>query len=138
MVHGGGATPVAQTPDTDLNEHVRREYGVLETRLLLDKMRDGVSVPKATPEECMAMMLEVLSDPALHLNAAEGYQKTGESVDVHGTEDSLISREAAVFWHEATTDGYADMREKIEAELAAVAEEVESGGLTMCRRDIDA
>ena len=27
IVHGGGATPVAQTPDTDLNEEVRRLYG---------------------------------------------------------------------------------------------------------------
>ena len=25
LIHGGGNTPVAQTPDTDLNEHVRRE-----------------------------------------------------------------------------------------------------------------
>ena len=25
LIHGGGATPVSQTPDTDLNEHVRRD-----------------------------------------------------------------------------------------------------------------
>ena len=24
LIHGGGCTPVSQTPDTDLNEHVRR------------------------------------------------------------------------------------------------------------------
>jgi len=29
IVHGGGTTPVAQTPDTDLNEHVRRLYSAL-------------------------------------------------------------------------------------------------------------
>ena len=27
LSHGGGNTPVAKTPDTDLNEHVRRQYG---------------------------------------------------------------------------------------------------------------
>ena len=32
-VHGGGATPMGQTPDTDLNEHVRREYGNTESCL---------------------------------------------------------------------------------------------------------
>ena len=26
IAHGGGATPVGQTPDTDLNQHIRREY----------------------------------------------------------------------------------------------------------------
>ena len=31
ILHGGGATPVAQTPDTDLNEEVRRLYGNKES-----------------------------------------------------------------------------------------------------------
>ena len=34
LIHGGGATPVVQTPDTDLNEHVRRSYGNREATLL--------------------------------------------------------------------------------------------------------
>ena len=38
IVHGGGATPVAQTPDTDLNEEVRRVYGYKECALLIEKM----------------------------------------------------------------------------------------------------
>ena len=38
IIHGGGATLVAQTPDTDLNEHVRRKYGILESHLLVNKM----------------------------------------------------------------------------------------------------
>ena len=84
IIHGGGATPVTQTPDTTLNEDVRREYGIIETRLLIDKMRDGVVVPKATPEECMLMMLEVLSNPELHIRASKGYEQTGESVVLFG------------------------------------------------------
>ena len=30
LLHGAGSTPVGQTVDTDLNEHVRKEYGQKE------------------------------------------------------------------------------------------------------------
>ena len=63
LILGGGSTPVMQTCDTDLNEHVRREYGMLESRYLLEQMRDGVAVPKLSNEECMVLMHEILSDP---------------------------------------------------------------------------
>ena len=75
MLHGGGATPVGQTPDTDLNEYVRDNYGAKESALLLEKMRGGQVVPSLSHEECMMVMLEVLSDPALHIRAAEGFKK---------------------------------------------------------------
>ena len=129
-------TPVGQTPDTDLNEHVRREYGKKETHLLLEKMRSGQVVPKLTHEECMLLMLEVLSDPALHKRASEGYKKVGQSIDLYGKEDELVCREAGVFWREETTDGYASMRPKIDDELAAVADEFASGGITWCERGV--
>ena len=56
MAHGGGVTPVAQTPDTDLNQHVKREYMACETAELLAQMRDGISVPRCRPEQCIDMM----------------------------------------------------------------------------------
>ena len=128
---------MAQTCDADLNQHVRREYGVKEAVVLINKMRDGEVVPKLTNEECMQLMLEVLSDPGLHAHAADGYKKTGQSIDLHGSEDCLICREAAVFWHEQTTGGrYLNTRCLIDSELVAVAEEISSGGLTWCRRDV--
>ena len=37
VLHGGGATPFGQTCDTDLNEHVRKDYGCKEASLLLEK-----------------------------------------------------------------------------------------------------
>ncbi len=135
-MHGGGATPVAQTPDTDLNEHVRRDYGNKEARLLLEKMRSGQVVPKLTHEECMQLMLEVLSDPALHMRASEGYKKVGQSIDLYGREDEMVCREAGTFWNEETTDKFPSMRPKIDAELAAVADEFQSGGITWCQRDV--
>ena len=129
-------TPVAQTPDTDLNEHTRREYGKKESRLLLEKMRGGQPVPKLTHEECMEMMFEVLKDPALHMAASEGYKKVGQSIDLYGKEDALVCREAGIFWNEETTDKFPSMRPKIDAELAAVADEFQSGGLTWCEKDV--
>ena len=122
LIHGGGSTPVAQTPDTDLNEFVRCIYGEKEARLLMEKMRNGVVVPKLSHEECMLLMLEVLSDPELHRNGAEGYKKVGQSIDLNGKEDVLVCREAGTFWNEETLDKCPSMRNKIEAELAAVAE----------------
>ena len=59
VLHGGGATPVGQTPDTDLNQATRSEYAMRESHLLLQKMRDGVSVPSATHEESIEIMYEV-------------------------------------------------------------------------------
>jgi len=136
LVHGGGVTPVAQTPDTDLNEHVRRSYGNKESILLIDKMRSGQVVPKLKQEECMELMFEVLSDPQLHRNASEGYKKVGQTIDLYGKEDVLVCREAGRFWNEETLDKFASMRPKMDAELAAVAEEFDSGGITWCQRDV--
>jgi hypothetical protein len=136
VVHGGGTTPIAQTPDTDLNEHTRREYGEKESAVLLQKMMSGDVVPKLTPEECMELMLEVLSNPALHEAAAQGYKSVGQSIDLHGAEDDKICREAAEFWNEETTDKYPNMRAKINVELADLKEEWNAKRMKWCQRDV--
>ena len=43
---GGGTTPVAQPCDVALNQHVRRLYTAREVEMLIEKMRDGVKVPR--------------------------------------------------------------------------------------------
>ena len=78
----------------------------------------------------MAVMLSVLSDTALHLRAAAGFKSVGQSIDLHGDEDALVCREAGVLWNEPTTDGYPNMRAKIDAELTCVEEEWKPGELT--------
>ena len=137
MLHGGGATPVSQTPDTDLNASVRRKYMELESDLLLSKATRFDALSKATPEDCCLLMYEVLKEEGLHLDAAAGYKKTGQTVALDGSEDPLICREAGIFWNEPTTDGYADMRSKLNHELAAVADEFEAGGLPWCRYSVE-
>ena len=48
--HGGGVTPVVQTVDTDLNQHVKREYIAAETAELISLMQDGKCVPQLRHE----------------------------------------------------------------------------------------
>ena len=62
IVHGGGATPVAQTPDTDLNQHVRRNYSSKEAAYFLDEMRKGIALPRTEHTRCIDMMMEVLAE----------------------------------------------------------------------------
>ena len=115
--HGGGVTPVAQTPDTDLNQHVQREYTDRETGELLRQMRDGIVVPQLRQEECIDIMVDVLSSMELHLNAAKGYLRTGMTVDLDGLHDQEIVREAGAFWSEL------GMRANIHVAVKEVREE---------------
>ena len=41
-----------------------------------------------------------------------------------------------MLWNEPTTNGYANMRAKIDAELQDLKDEFDSGGLTWCERDV--
>ena len=79
-------------------------------------MRNGVVGPKASHTECLEIMWDVLSDLAIHNSAVAGFKKTGVTVDLHGKEDALICREAAQFWNEPTSDGFANLRAKIDYE----------------------
>ena len=42
---------------------------------LIEELQKGVSVPKIPQWRCMDIMIDVLSDPHLHLHAADGYNK---------------------------------------------------------------
>ena len=121
--HGGGVTPVAQTPDTDLNQHVKREYTDRETGELLRQMRMGIVVPQLRQEECLDIMVDVLSNMALHLHAAKGYLKTGLTGDLEGLQDQEIVREAGEFWRAR------GMRAKLNFAVKEVREEHSAGRL---------
>ena len=118
LAHGGGVTPVVQTPDTDLNQHVKREYTSVETGELLRQMQDGICVPSLRQEQCIDIMVGVLENIELHLKAADGFLKTGLAVALDGSQDQLIVREAGIFWAEQ------GMRAKINSAVAEVREEV--------------
>jgi hypothetical protein len=130
MAHGGGVTPVTQTCDTDLNQPVKRDYIALETSVLLAQMRDGVSVPRCRPEQCIDMMVEVLSNIHVHIHAADGYLKTGMNVALDGTQDFEVVREAGDFWRDRK------MRAKIDSAVAEVKAEVAAGRLCWSLADV--
>ena len=75
-------------------------------------------------------MHAVAGSIALHLQAADGYKKTGMTVALDGTEDHEIVREASIFRMELR------MREKINSAVADVREEVAAGRLPWTRDNV--
>ena len=130
LLHGGGQTPVTQTPDTDLNQHVRREYAAKEAVIIIEEMRRGVKVPKPQSRTCIDLMVQNLSDKRLQYHAADGYKKTGANVALDGTEDHEIVREAGQFFRTL------NMREEINREIAVVRHEVQAGRLRWTWEDV--
>ena len=130
ITHGGGATPVTQTCDTDLNQHVRKDYVTCESAELLAQMRSGAKVPKLKAERCIDIMVRVLSQWRLHANAADGYKKTGANVALDGSEDHLICREAKTAWNDQ------HMREKTNREVEIVKREFKEGRLKWTYADV--
>ena len=82
---------VTQTNDTDLHQWTRKRFIDKQTNLLLRKAR-------ATREENIDLMIEVMQDPALHKQASKGYKYTGTNVAFDGSEDRMICKEAGEFW----------------------------------------
>ena len=124
ILQPGGATPITQTCDTDLNQHVRREYIALETREFIELFQQGVAIPALREETMIDLMVQVLSGPEVHLRAAQGYKRTALAVDIDGAEDDAwISREAGKFWAEL------GMRKKVNEEIEMVRTEVRAGRL---------
>ena len=121
--HGGGVTPISQTPDTHLNQHVKREYIALEAEELMVQMRANVPVPCPTKETSIDMMHQVLSQSRLHLDAAGGYKATGASIALDGTEDHLVVNTAGRFFQEE------GMRRILDAEMQVIQDEFAAGRL---------
>ena len=101
ITHGGGASMVAQTNDTDHHAHVRKRFIELQSLLMVKKARTkGGGMVDLTPEENIDIMIEFMSGLSLHLKAINGYKYTGTTVALDGTEDTKICREAKDFWDE--------------------------------------
>ncbi len=129
--HGGGVTPILQTVDTHLNQHVKREYVKREGAALLKSMRLGQCVPQLDKRDCIDLMADVMSDMRLHLAAAEGYWETGFKANIWDADlDARICKEAGHFWRKL------GMRRKVAAAVAEVEEEVKAGRLRWTYKDI--
>ena len=115
---------IAQTNDTDHHEHVRKRFIDLQTALMVRKSRrTGGGLVDLTTEENIDIMIEVMSDKSLHLQATKGYKYTGTTNALDGSEDAMICREAKDFWNEL------GMRKLIDAAVAEVETKYKAGNL---------
>ena len=122
--HGGGSTPVTQTPDTHLNQHVRRKYTAKESVELIRLMREQGGVPRVGEETSIDFMAEIFSDVDLHLRAAGGYLATGAKAALDNSSlDAFIVKEAGDIWNRE------HMREIIQKEVQWVRFEARQGRL---------
>ena len=115
ITHGGGASMVAQTNDTDHHQHVRKRFIELQTELMIHKQRQqGGGLVDLTREENTGVMVSVMSDVELHIKTCKGYEYTGTTNLLNGDEDLLICREVGRFWNER------NMRAKIDREVEKI------------------
>jgi len=123
--HGGGVTPVTQTPDTRLNQPVRRKYLEKEGAELIRLMRTQGGVPRVGEECCIDFMAEIMGDPDLHVEAAKGYLETGAKALLDRSHlDCFVVKEAGEVWKRER------MREKINEEVKQVGLEARAKRLS--------
>ena len=123
IVHGGGATSVVQTNDTDQNQHVRREYTELESIELLKQASTlEKKIPVLSHERTLDLFAEIWQRDGIHDQARKGYLTTGVRIPLEG-DDADVRREAGVFWRELR------MKEKRTSELQDVEDAHSAGEL---------
>ena len=124
VTHGGGASMVAQTNDTELHKPVRQEFCELQQEALLEKTRSrGGGLIETTDEECITLMAQVMSNPKHHLQACRGYKSTGTTLAFDASEDDLIENDAKDFWFRL------GVREKVDRHVASLERGVLDGKL---------
>ena len=96
------------TPDPDPLPYLQEDLIFYKTRT------QGGGMADCTPEENIDLMTQVMSNPALHINAAKAYKHTGTTNAFNGTEDDMIAGDAKVFWDEL------DMRRQLTKELKEI------------------
>ena len=72
----------------------------------------------------MSFLHHIWLDEELHKTAAYGFKQAGLSVDLGGKEDDLIAKGARDVWYSPTSEGYPNMRAKLDVELAYVKQQV--------------
>ena len=101
VTHGGGASAVTQTNDTDLHAHIKRRYLDLEMADAVEQMRlKPWGAPRPRREDTVGWMRCVWSSQELRLRATRGFLKVGLANALDGSEDAEICREAGQFWHQ--------------------------------------
>ena len=131
ITHGGGASSVAQTNDTDLHAHIKRLYCEMEMADAIEQMRlmpRGVPCPRTG--DVIGWMACVWGREQLHLAACRGFLKVGLSNALDGSQDAEICRGAGTLWHQES------MRQRRAAVTHDVNVEVDAGRLRWRFHDV--
>ena len=130
MYHGGGTTGVCQVNDTDLHAAFERDY--LNTEMV-SFFEQGLLDPGNIGRTRQQIVDDVVAvwRGLEHSEGVRGHKRTGLSVDLSGSEDHLINRDARVFWDELA---FGQVRD---AEVRKVQDAVARGDLSWCHEDIE-
>ena len=131
VTHGGGASSVSQTNDTDLHLHLRRKYCELEMADAAEQMRlMPTGVPCARTSDVIGWAACIWSLEELHAAACRGFLKVGLTNALDGAQDAEICREAAQFWCQ---EGMRQIRSNV---VNDVNVEADAGRLTWNYQDV--
>ena len=76
MTLGGGVTAGQQPCDGALNQHVRRQYGLLESNKLMNQMTQGVSLPTTTEADSLEILHRIWNTgERLHIDSIKRLQR---------------------------------------------------------------
>ena len=132
IIHGGGASAVTQTNDTDLHAHVKRMYMELEMADAVEQMRlQPRGVPSPRREDVVGWVSSIWGRQELHHRACRGFLMVGLSNALDGSQDAEICREAAQFWHQE------GMRQRRDEVVHDVNVETDAGRLSWCYADVN-
>ena len=131
VTHGGGASAVTQTNDTDLHAHIKRMYLDLEMADAVEQMKlKPWGVPCPRREDIVGWVSCIWSSQELHLRATRGFLKVGLANALDGSEDAEICREAGQFWRQE------GMRQRRAEVVHDVNVEVDAGRLAWRYEDV--
>ena len=123
--HGGCTTGICQVNDTDLHAAFEREYTACEMVTFFEQNLVDPGNIGRTRQQIIDDAVSVWLGLD-HVQGVLGHKRTGLSVDLSGSEDGLINRDAKVFWDEL---GFAPVRD---SEVAKVRDAVEKKELWWC------
>ena len=126
VTHGGGASMIAQTNDTEIHKPIRKHDVEIQSETVLTTTSCGggrLKDTETTDEECIAIMAEVMSGLDLHVQGCNGYKHTGTTNAFDGSEDHIIANDAKIFWDEL------GMRERITPAVADLEKRYNDGTL---------
>ena len=96
LFHGGGTTAFTQVNDTDLHAAFEREYLALEqVQFFEQNLHDPGNISRTRQQvvdDAVATWLHLD-----HEQGVDGHKRVGLSVDLFGSEDHLVARDAKIF-----------------------------------------